>query len=91
MSDDELRPEETQGYRAGEKKTLDEYAQLDAGDESLRRWKESLGIGGAPAASSKAGKPQLDVLTFSLEMEGKPDIVVDMTAPGACGMPVRLI
>lgn len=41
----------TAGYQPGEKKSLQEYAALDAEDESLRRWKESLGItagGSAP-------------------------------------------
>ena len=43
---------ETQGYKVGEKKSVAEYAQLDAEDESLARWKASLGItdqaGGVP-------------------------------------------
>jgi Rho GDP-dissociation inhibitor len=35
VPDDELKPSTTEGYKVGEKKTLDEYTQLDANDESL--------------------------------------------------------
>jgi Rho GDP-dissociation inhibitor len=43
-SDDEMAPSQTAGYKVGEKKTLDEYKNLDANDESLKKWKESLGL-----------------------------------------------
>lgn len=33
-----------QGYKPGVAKTAEEYAKLDAEDESLARWKASLGI-----------------------------------------------
>ncbi|CCC67944.1 hypothetical protein NCAS_0A13860 [Naumovozyma castellii] len=32
-------------YKVSAKKTVDEYKKLDAGDESLAKWKESLGLG----------------------------------------------
>lgn len=35
-----------QGYKPTAAKTVDEYAKLDANDESLARWKASLGITG---------------------------------------------
>lgn len=38
------------GYKPAAVKSLDEYAQLDAEDESLARWKASLGI--LPGAST---------------------------------------
>lgn len=38
------------GYKVGEKKSLAEYSQLDAEDESLARWKASLGIGASTGA-----------------------------------------
>lgn len=38
-----------QGYKPGAAKSADEYAKLDAEDESLARWKASLGI--VPGAS----------------------------------------
>ncbi|KAI6824968.1 hypothetical protein KC342_g11292, partial [Hortaea werneckii] len=42
---EDLEPEQTEGFKVGEKKTLEEYQQLDQNDESLRKWKESLGLG----------------------------------------------
>ena len=45
--DDDLIPSQTAGYKVGEKKTIDEYKNLDSHDESLKKWKESLGLGGA--------------------------------------------
>ena len=49
IEDDE--PEETPGYKAPAKKTLDEIQNLDADDESLVRYKQAL-LSGA----SQAGK-----------------------------------
>jgi len=47
-----------QGYKPAAAKSTDEYAKLDAEDESLARWKASLGIvSGTPAAS--AGGPKV--------------------------------
>lgn len=48
----------SQGYKPGAAKSADEYAQLDAEDESLARWKASLGIvpgSAAPATGPKVG------------------------------------
>lgn len=59
VGDDELRPTQTQGYKVGEKKTLEEYSQLDANDESLQRWKASLGI--ADGAGAGGDKPKVRV------------------------------
>jgi Rho GDP-dissociation inhibitor len=41
---DDLAPSLTAGYKPGEKKTIEELAKLDAQDESLKKWKESLGL-----------------------------------------------
>ena len=38
------------GYKPTAAKSVDEYAKMDAEDESLARWKASLGI--APGAST---------------------------------------
>lgn len=32
-------------YKVGAKKTVEEYQKLDAEDEAMRKWKESLGLG----------------------------------------------
>jgi hypothetical protein len=42
--DDDFGPNETTGYKVGQKKSLNDYQNLDADDEALRRWKESLGV-----------------------------------------------
>jgi Rho GDP-dissociation inhibitor len=42
--EDDLTPSQTAGYKVGEKKTIHEYKNLDADDESLAKWKASLGL-----------------------------------------------
>lgn len=42
--DDDFGPSENSNYKVGEKKSLNDYQNLDADDEALRRWKESLGV-----------------------------------------------
>jgi hypothetical protein len=44
------------GYKVGAAKSADEYANLDAEDESLARWKASLGI--VPGAAGAATGPK---------------------------------
>jgi hypothetical protein len=53
---------ETAGYAPGAKKSLAEYAQLDAEDESLARWKASLGI-----QAGAAGVPMGPKVSFGGE------------------------
>jgi len=85
-ADDELKPSTTEGYKVGEKKTIDEYANLDAEDESLARWKQSLGI--APGASAGSiGEPgdtrKVVILELSLLIAGRDPVVIDLTKPNA--------
>ncbi|KAI9753919.1 MAG: hypothetical protein M4579_004940 [Chaenotheca gracillima] len=85
QADDDLAPTKTEGFKVGEKKTVEEYAKLDEGDESLRRWKESLGIGassGAPLSNPDDSR-RCVILSLGLEVEGRDDIIIDLTAPGA--------
>ncbi|RKP10871.1 immunoglobulin E-set [Thamnocephalis sphaerospora] len=77
--EEELEPSTTPGYKVGEKKTVDELANLDANDESLRKWKESLGLG---KATGPADDPRrVVVLQLAMEVEGRPDIVLDLSSP----------
>jgi len=63
--EDDLAPSSTPGYKIGAAKTVEEYANLDAEDESLARWKASLGIvPGATAATADGPK----VTVFTLEL-----------------------
>lgn len=51
------------GYKLGQKKTIDELANLDAEDESLARWKASLGI--VPGAAAAAAGPKVSIVPGS--------------------------
>ncbi|PCH41298.1 E set domain-containing protein [Wolfiporia cocos MD-104 SS10] len=63
--EEDFAPTTTPGYKPTAAKTVDEYAQLDANDESLARWKASLGI--VPGAAVAAGEgPKVTVLTLEL-------------------------
>ncbi|GAO47710.1 E set domain-containing protein [Saitoella complicata NRRL Y-17804] len=79
-TEDELRPSMTEGYNPTAKKTIDEYANLDANDESLRKWKESLGISAnSPALVAAPGdNRKVVVLELALEVAGRPDVVLNL-------------
>ncbi|KAI9221682.1 immunoglobulin E-set [Blastocladiella britannica] len=83
ISTDELAPTMTAGYKAPAKKTVEELAQLDQEDESLRKWKESLGIKGGPAgAAAPADDPRKVVVTaLVFESPDRPDVVMDLSSP----------
>lgn len=55
----------------------------DQNDESLNRWKASLGIGAGEASSNPADPRVCVIQSLALEVEGRPDIVINLTAPGA--------
>ncbi|RMY66629.1 hypothetical protein D0864_11793 [Hortaea werneckii] len=81
---EDLEPEQTEGFKVGEKKTLEEYQQLDQNDESLRKWKESLGLGsGNTLPADPNDKRTVIILSLGLEVDGRPDIVIDLTKPGS--------
>lgn len=79
IKDEELQPSQTAGYQVGEQKTLDEYTQLDANDESLNRWKASLGITGDAKA---LGGPKLTVHSLALESPDAPGGSVRISLDG---------
>ncbi|KAF1990770.1 E set domain-containing protein [Aulographum hederae CBS 113979] len=82
-AEDELVPETTEGFKVSEKKTIDEYQKLDQNDESLRKWKESLGIGSGKTISDPNDPRKVIILSLALETEGRPDILIDLSQPGA--------
>jgi hypothetical protein len=47
------------GYKPAAGKTVDEYRSLDAGDESLARWKASLGLDAATSGDKSVPKVAL--------------------------------
>ncbi|KAJ2894573.1 rho GDP dissociation inhibitor, partial [Coemansia aciculifera] len=45
IENDELVPTQTENYKVSEKKAVEELQNLDANDESLNKWKATLGLG----------------------------------------------
>ncbi|KZT51373.1 E set domain-containing protein [Calocera cornea HHB12733] len=62
--DEDLRPTFAPGYKPGEQKTLDTYRELDKNDESLNRWKASLGIDGN--VPGELSGPKVTVISLTL-------------------------
>ncbi|KIX92377.1 uncharacterized protein Z520_11851 [Fonsecaea multimorphosa CBS 102226] len=80
---DDLQAEHTPGFKVGEKKTLEEYQKLDADDEAMKRYKESLGLGGGTQIGDPNDPRTCIIKSLALEVEGRPDIIIDLTQPGA--------
>ncbi|KAI6035252.1 immunoglobulin E-set [Pisolithus orientalis] len=68
---DDLKPSFTQGYKPSAAKSAEEYAKLDAEDESLARWKASLGITSGATSRDTSG-PKVTVLTLELNSPTLP-------------------
>ncbi|KIO12823.1 hypothetical protein M404DRAFT_124984, partial [Pisolithus tinctorius Marx 270] len=68
---DDLKPSFTQGYKPSAAKSAEEYARLDAEDESLARWKASLGITSGTTSRDTSG-PKVSVLTLELDSPTLP-------------------
>ncbi|KAI9513176.1 rho GDP-dissociation inhibitor, partial [Russula earlei] len=58
------------GYNPTAGKTIEEYRNLDANDESLARWKASLGLDAA--ASGDTSQPKVTVLSLELTSPSLP-------------------
>ncbi|KAK7207552.1 rho guanidine dissociation inhibitor [Myxozyma melibiosi] len=84
--EDELVAEPAEGYVVGQKKTVEEYVSLDNNDESLRKWKESLGLT-SDATTGSIGEPgdkrKVVILKLELEFRDHPTISVDLSAKSA--------
>ena len=56
----------------------------DQNDESLNRWKASLGLAGSTALPVDSNDKRRCVITsLALEVPGRQDFVIDLAAPGA--------
>ena len=56
---------------------------LDQEDESLNRWKASLGVSTSrPLAVDPSDKRRCIIQSLALEVDGRPDFKVDLTIPG---------
>ncbi|OAP62604.1 hypothetical protein AYL99_01831 [Fonsecaea erecta] len=80
---DDLQAEHTPGFKVGEKKTLEEYHQLDQSDDAMKRWKQSLGLGNGDTIGDPNDPRTCIIKSLALEVEGRPDITIDLTQPGA--------
>ncbi|KAH8912935.1 E set domain-containing protein [Coniochaeta sp. PMI_546] len=81
---DEVLPEETSGYKLSQpKQSLAEYQQMDANDESLQRYKESLGLGGGKDLSDPNDPRTCIIKSLSLESPGRSPITIDLSTPGS--------
>lgn len=84
MADHEdLQAESTPGFKVGEKKTMEEYQQLDKDDDAMNRWKASLGLGQGDSISDPNDPRKCIIKSLSLLVEGRPDITIDLSQPGA--------
>ncbi|PLN76545.1 E set domain-containing protein [Aspergillus taichungensis] len=81
--DDDLAASKTEGFKVGEKKSLAEYAELDKNDESLNRWKASLGLNTGEPIGDPNDPRKCIIKSLALEVEGRQDVVIDVSAPGA--------
>ena len=58
--------------------------KADQEDESLNRWKASLGISSSPAIPVDPNdQRRCAIKALALEVEGRPDITIDLTTPGS--------
>lgn len=80
--DHDLEVDNVTGYKVTEKKTLAEYTQLDAEDESLKKWKESLGVGGDTLAAPGDNR-RVVILELRVDVNGQEPIIIDLERPGA--------
>lgn len=82
--DDDALPENTQGYKLSQpKQSLAEYHQMDANDESLQRYKESLGLGGGRDLSDPNDPRVCIILSLTMESAGRAPVTIDLSTPGS--------
>ncbi|KAL5596731.1 hypothetical protein BROUX41_006577 [Berkeleyomyces rouxiae] len=82
--EDETMPEGTEGYQLSQpKQSLAAYQQMDANDESLQRYKQSLGLGDGKDLSDPKDPRVCIILSLSMESEGQPPVTIDLSTPGS--------
>ncbi|KAL2830764.1 immunoglobulin E-set [Aspergillus cavernicola] len=81
--EDDLAAQKTEGFKVGEKKTIAEYNELDKNDESLNRWKASLGLNAGEPIGDPNDPRRCIIKSLALEVEGRSDVLIDVSAPGA--------
>jgi RHO protein GDP dissociation inhibitor len=60
------------------------FELLDAGDESLQRYKESLGLGAGGKSISDPNDPRkCIILSLTMNSDGRPPVTIDLATPGS--------
>jgi len=75
---DNEEPEETPGYKAPAQKTLDEIQNLDADDESLVKYKQTL-LAGVDPGAAPADDPRRVVVQKMTFLSGDKKMSLDLT------------
>ncbi|EZF23506.1 hypothetical protein H112_03761 [Trichophyton rubrum D6] len=63
--------------------TVADQLVLDQNDESLNRWKASLGLGSGTPISNPNDPRTCIIKSLALEVAGREDITIDLSEPGA--------
>merc|ERR1712087_41279 len=73
---DDFEDDQPTNYKAPEKVATEELLNKDADDEALMKWKKKL-LEGAPSGGGDG--PNVEVLNLKLCVEGREDIVLDLS------------
>lgn len=61
----------------------DNLGMIDAGDESLQRYKESLGLSGGKTISDPNDPRVCIILSLTMDSDGRPPVTIDLSTKGA--------
>ncbi|KAL8346915.1 hypothetical protein RB601_003441 [Gaeumannomyces tritici] len=82
--EDDTMPEETQGYKLSQpKQSLAEYSQMDSNDESLQRYKQSLGFGQGKDLSDPNDPRVCIIQSLTMEAPGRDPVTIDLSVAGS--------
>ncbi|KKY38273.1 putative rho gdp dissociation inhibitor [Diaporthe ampelina] len=82
--DEDTMPEETQGYKLSQpKQSLAEYQQMDSNDESLQRYKESLGLTGGNDLSDPSDPRVCIIQSLTMDSPGRSPVTIDLSTAGS--------
>ncbi|KDQ07005.1 hypothetical protein BOTBODRAFT_39143 [Botryobasidium botryosum FD-172 SS1] len=80
IDEEELAPTIERGYKPGKETTVEAIVSADSNDESLKRWKESLGI---TAGTQAFDGPKVEIHSIYLESPTLPEgekIVIELAS-----------